>query len=132
MALGRGLYDNAPLRSLIARYMAAAMVEVVAREYWLGHRLLILATNIDAQRPVIWDLIAIAVSVGADRRERMVDILLASAALPAVFPAVRLAVLAACEPHQELHVDDATVSQVLFAPPDLRLADYERRFFGPP
>ena len=130
--VGNGLYDNAPLRRLIARYMSDAMVEAIAQEYQLGRRLLIQTTNIDAQRPVIWDLTAIAASSRPDRRERMVDILLASAALPAIFPPVRLDVLAAGEPHQELHVDGATVSQVFFAPPNLRLADYERRFFGAP
>lgn len=130
--VGSGLYDNAPLRSLIARYMTDAMVEAIAAEHRLGRRLLIQTTNIDAQRPVIWDLTAIAASARPDRRERMVDILLASAALPAIFPPVRLDVLAAGEPHQELHVDGATVSQVFFAPPNLRLVDYERRFFGLP
>ena len=130
--VGSGLYDNAPLRRLIARYMSDAMVEAIAQEHQLGRRLLIQTTNIDAQRPVIWDLTAIAASSRPDRRERMVDILLASAALPAIFPPVRLDVLAAGEPHQELHVDGATVSQVFFAPPNLRLADYERRFFGAP
>lgn len=130
--VGSGLYDNAPLRRLIARYMTDAMVEAIAQEYQLGRRLLIQTTNIDAQRPVIWDLTAIAASGRPDRRERIVDILLASAALPAIFPPVRLDVLAAGEPHQELHVDGATVSQVFFAPPNLRLADYERRFFGQP
>jgi hypothetical protein len=130
--VGNGLYDNAPLRSLIARYMSETMVAAIAQEYRLGRRLLIQTTNIDAQRPVIWDLTAIAASGRTDRRERIVDILLASAALPAIFPPVRLDVLAAGEPHQELHVDGATVSQVFFAPPDLRLSDYERRFFGQP
>jgi hypothetical protein len=130
--VGRGLYDNAPLRSLIGRYMTDAMVEAIAGEYQFGRRLLIQTTNIDAQRPVIWDLTAIAASSRSDRRERMIDILLASAALPAIFPPVRLDVLVGHETRQELHVDGATVSQVFFAPPSIRLADYEKRLFGRP
>lgn len=130
--VGRGLYDNSPLRSLIGRYMTDAMVGALAAEYHLGRRLLVQTTNIDAQRPVIWDLTAIAASSREDRRDRIIDIMLASAAIPAIFPPVRLDVLAAGEPHQELHVDGATVSQVFFAPPNIRLAVYEKRFFGQP
>ncbi|MGO4740734.1 patatin-like phospholipase family protein [Bosea sp. 2KB_26] len=130
--VSNGLYDNAPLRRLIARYMSDELIDAIAHEYGIGRRLLIQTTNIDAQRPVIWDLTAIAASNRPDRRDRMIDILLASAALPAIFPPVRLDVLADGVPHQELHVDGATVSQVFFAPPDLRLSDYEKRYFGQP
>lgn len=128
--LGRGLYDNAPLRRLIARYLTESMVEDIAAEYRTGRRLLIQTTNIDAQRPVVWDLSAVAASGRPDRREHMIDILLASAAIPAVFPPVRIDVMLDGEPRQELHVDGGTVAQIFFAPPDIKLSRYEQRYLG--
>lgn len=128
--VGRGLYDNTPLRSLITRYLTDEMIDAIAKEYRIGRRLLIQTTNIDAQRPVIWDLSAIAASGRPERRERMIDILLASAAIPAVFPPVRVDVQADGERRQELHVDGGTTSQIFFAPPEIDLNRYERSSFG--
>lgn len=128
--LGRGLNDNAPLRNLIARYLDEEMVEAIAAEHRIGRRLLIQTTNIDAQRPVIWDLSAIAASGRPQRRERMIEILLASAAIPAVFPPVRIDVHVDGETRQELHVDGGTIAQIFFAPPDIGLNRFERRHLG--
>lgn len=128
--LGRGLYDNSPLKGLIARYLTDAMIDDIARQYWSGRRLLIQTTNIDAQRPVIWDLSAIAASGRPERKKMMTEILLASAAIPAVFPPVRIDVAVDGERHQELHVDGGTVAQIFFAPPEVGLGAFEQRYFG--
>jgi hypothetical protein len=127
---GNSLSDNAPLRALIGRYLTDQMIDEIAAEYRLGRRLLVQTTNIDAQRPVIWDLSAIAASGRPERRKLIIDILLASAAIPAVFPPVRIEVEAGGDRRQELHVDGGTIAQLFFAPPEIRLGDYERRHFG--
>lgn len=127
---GNSLSDNAPLRALIGRYLTDHMIDEIAAEYRLGRRLLVQTTNIDAQRPVIWDLSAIAASGRPERRKLIIDILLASAAIPAVFPPVRIEVEAGGDRRQELHVDGGTIAQLFFAPPEIRLGEYERRHFG--
>lgn len=128
---GNGLYDPAPLRGLIRHYMTEPVLDAIAAEYRLGRRLLVQTTNIDAQRPVIWDLSAISASARPDRRDLVVDILLASTAIPAIFPPVHINVLADDGRHyDELHVDGGVVAQVFFAPPQVRLADYEQATFG--
>ncbi|WP_170181760.1 patatin-like phospholipase family protein [Phreatobacter stygius] len=128
---GNGLYDPAPLRGLIRHYMTETVLDRIAVEYRLGRRLLVQTTNIDAQRPVIWDLSAICAGARPDRRDLVVNILLASAAIPAIFPPVRVTVLANDgRRYDELHVDGGVVAQVFFAPPQIRLADYEQATFG--
>jgi predicted acylesterase/phospholipase RssA len=127
---GNSLSDNAPLRALIGRHLTDQMIDEIAAEYRLGRRLLVQTTNIDAQRPVIWDLSAIAASGRPERRKLIIDVLLASAAIPAVFPPVRIEVEAGGDRRQELHVDGGTIAQLFFAPPEIRLGEYERRHFG--
>ena len=53
-----------------------------------GRRILILTTNLDAERPVIWDLTAVAASKQPNRREIFIKILMASSAIPGIFPPV--------------------------------------------
>jgi len=131
--LGPAINDSAPLRRLIERYMTDQRLDQIAREYRNGRRLLVQTTNLDAQRPVVWDLSAVAASGRSDRRDMTVQILLASAAIPAVFPPVRIAVTAGDgRTYDELHVDGGVTSQLFFAPPQVRLAQFEAAAFGRP
>lgn len=117
---GSALYDNAPLRALISNHVTDDVVDAMAAEYRMGRRLLVQTTNIDAQRPVVWDISAISASQRQDRRDLIVNILLASASIPAVFPPVRLPVHTANgEVYEELHVDGGVSAQVFFAPPEI-------------
>jgi hypothetical protein len=56
--------------------------------------------------------------------------LMASAAIPGVFPPVRINVTVDGQEIEELHVDGGLAAQVFFAPQGLDLATYEKRFFG--
>jgi hypothetical protein len=47
---------------LISRHLNADFVAAIAREYGKGRLLLIGTTNLDVQRPVIWNIGAIAAS----------------------------------------------------------------------
>lgn len=76
--LGTGLYDPAHLRRLLMAAIDEEMLDVVAAAC---RRLYVTTTDMTAGRTVIWDMGAIAAS-GGDRRERYVDLLVASAAVP--------------------------------------------------
>ncbi len=130
--MGSSRYDTAPLKGLLERYMTDDVLDAVAREYAKGRRLLVQTTNIDAQRPVIWDLSAIAASRQPERRDLIVRILLASTALPGLFPAVRIRVDAEGRTYDELHVDGGVTAQLFFAPPRTRFARFEQMAFGRP
>jgi predicted acylesterase/phospholipase RssA len=128
--LGSSLYDTAPLKRLIEQYMTDDTLDAIAREYSKGRRLLVQTTNIDAQRPVIWDLSAIAASQQPDRRDLIVRVLLASSAIPGAFPPVRISVNANGRAYDELHVDGGVSAQIFFAPPRTRFARFEQMAFG--
>jgi hypothetical protein len=128
---GTSLYDNAPLRNLIASFMSDAVLEAIAAEYQHGRRLLVQTTNLSAQRPVIWDLTTICASNRTDRRELVINILLASASVPAVLPPVHMKVRTeGGRTFEELHVDGGVSAQIFFAPPEIGLDDFERKAFG--
>jgi len=108
--------DNTPLKNMVARYMTDRLLADIAREHAKGRRLLIGTTNLDAERPVIWDIGAIATSRDPDRKLLIRDILVASASIPAVFPPVRLNVVADGRRYDELHVDGGTSNQAFLFP----------------
>jgi predicted acylesterase/phospholipase RssA len=85
---GEALASNAPLAQVIAGYVNDDFLKQVAHEHARGRRLLIGTTNLDAQRPVIWDMGKIASSGDPRALELFRNVLLASAAIPGVFPPV--------------------------------------------
>jgi predicted acylesterase/phospholipase RssA len=64
---GCGLFGNTHLRELVARYISQDMLAAIAAEHAKGRRLLIVTTNLDTQRTVIWDMGRIA-TIGSPRR----------------------------------------------------------------
>jgi predicted acylesterase/phospholipase RssA len=114
--------DSTPLRSMIAHYVDQTMVQRIAEEYNKGRLLFILTTNLDQGRPVIWNLGAIAASGHPRSRELMIDVLLASASIPAVFPPVMIDVTIGGQRYQEMHVDGGTIAQAFLYPPSFSLA----------
>jgi predicted acylesterase/phospholipase RssA len=113
---GESVADNTPLKHLVAKYVTDQLVAEVAREHEKGRRLLVGTTNIDAERPVIWDMGAIAASGMPGRKQLFRDILVASASIPGVFPPIRLTVVADGKKYDELHVDGGTSNQAFLFP----------------
>ena len=125
---GQSVASNDPLRTLVDGYVTDQMVDDIAREHAKGRRLLIGTTNIDAERPVIWDIGEIASSGMPDRKQLIANILVASAAIPGIFPPVRLKVTADGKTYDELHVDGGTSNQVFLLPANLTLKQLDKRF----
>lgn len=116
------LTDNAPLRRLIERYVTPEMLEAIAAEHAKGRILLIGTTNLDARRPVIWNVTKIAASGSPEALELVRDILVASAAIPGAFPPTMIDVEVDGKPYQEMHVDGGASAQVFVYPPSLHVA----------
>lgn len=117
------LADTAPMRELLKEYIDDVMIRRIAEEYAKGRRLLIGTTNLDAKRPVIWNIGAIA-EVGTEESAQLIrDVMLASASIPALFPPIRIKVRVGEEVYDELHVDGGVASQVFLYPANLDLRE---------
>lgn len=113
---GDSVIDTSLLAKLIARYVNDDVIAEIAEEYRKGRFLLVLTTNLDAQRPIVWNMGALAASGHRDAKMLFHKILLASAAIPGVFPPVRIRVAADGKTYDELHVDGGTTREVFITP----------------
>lgn len=111
---GDSLADNHPLEEMVHEVVTDEVIDAIGQAHKNGQRLLIGTTNFDAQRPVIWNMGAIANSVDPDAYRIFREILIASAAIPVFFPPVMVDVEANGEIFDEMHVDGGTVGQVFF------------------
>lgn len=124
---GDGLADNRPLFELISRHIDAEFLARIATEYEKGRLLLIGTTNLDARRPVIWNMGAIAAAARDNPKalDLFRQIMLASAAIPGAFPPTLFDVEVDGQPYQEMHVDGGAMAQVFLYPP--RMFDLMRQ-----
>ena len=124
-----GLFSNAlsdtkPLQELIAKNITMEFMEKVADEYEIGRRLFVGTTNLDAQRPVIWNMGEIASYNNEEALNLFRKVLLASASIPGAFPAVKFEVVANGQKFKELHVDGGVTNNAFFLPIRVGLGQY--------
>ena len=124
---GQALASSAPFQRLIAKYVTTALLAEIAKEHNRGRRLLIGTTNLDAQRPVIWDAGKIAASGHPQALDLIRKIFLASASIPGAFPPVFIDVTADGKVFQEMHVDGGTTTQVFLMPSQLMVKDIDKK-----
>ena len=117
---GSAVTDTRGYRRLIEQYVDDTVVDEIAVKYRRGHVLLIGTTNLDASRPVVWNIGAIAASGHPDARTLIHDIIQASSAIPAAFPPVLIPVETPDgRRYDEMHVDGGATQQVMLFTPDL-------------
>jgi predicted acylesterase/phospholipase RssA len=113
---GDSMADDRPLASMIEKYINQDLLHEIAGEYARGRLLFVATTNLDARELVVWDMGAIA-SRGDDAAlDLFRKIILASMAVPGVFPPVMIDVEANGRRYQEMHVDGAVMTQVFLFP----------------
>lgn len=122
------LADTTPLRELLEKHVDERVLRRVAEEHLKGRNLLIGTTNLDAQRPVLWNMGRIATSGHPDSLELFRRVLLASASIPGFFPPVMIEVEAGGETYDEMHVDGGTAAQVFLYPAALSIKALGERF----
>jgi predicted acylesterase/phospholipase RssA len=123
---GSAIADSAPLAQLINQYVDRRFLRRVAEERAKGRFLLIGTTNLDAQRPVYWDMGKIAQSRDPRAPELFRRVLLASASFPGIFPPVHIPVEAGGHRYEEMHVDCGTTRDVFFTVADFSFRDFDK------
>ena len=121
VVFGDALDDTAPLYQLISRYMDEQMLTDIANAYNKGRLLMIATASLDQQRPILWNIGAIAVSRHSAALELIRKIILASASIPGAFPPVMIDVEANGQHYREMNVDAGVVGQMFLYPPDFGL-----------
>jgi predicted acylesterase/phospholipase RssA len=116
---GESFVDSWPLRDFIAKEITPELFADIAAAHRSGRRLFVATYNLDAERPVIWNMGAIAAHGGKDTLALFRSVLLASAAIPGGFPPVLIDVEAEGKRFQEMHVDGGLGGQFFVAPAPL-------------
>ncbi|MGY4306589.1 hypothetical protein ACVIJ6_003832 [Bradyrhizobium sp. USDA 4369] len=129
---GSALFDNQPLRDAISRYATAELLEAIAREHAKGRRLFVVTTDLDAGRPVLWNMGEIASARTPQALALFRQVLTASASVPVAFPPSLIAASSDGKPIEEMHVDGGVSTQVFTFPDRLLMQpDGSRRMAAP-
>jgi len=116
---GSSAADTTPLKKMLAKYIDQTVMEAIAAEFKKGRRLWIGTTNLDAKRPVIWNIGLIAASNRPGALDLIHKVMLASASIPGAFPPVIVEVEADGRRYDELHVDGGAATQVFLYPAEI-------------
>jgi predicted acylesterase/phospholipase RssA len=119
--LSDAMADNAPLWALTRKSVTADLLKEIAAEYAKGRFLLIATADIDARRPIIWDMGKIASYGTPAALDLFVSVMIASASIPVGFPPALIDVDADGRRYQEMHVDGGIVAQVFAYPVAIRV-----------
>jgi len=107
--MGDSMASNKPLEKQIQKMINDNFLARIAAEHKKGRRLLVGTTDLDAQRFVIWDMGAIA---ARGDKKLFSKVILASAAIPVIFPPVYMHVEYNGQKYDEMHVDGGAITQV--------------------
>ena len=106
--------DNKPLKDLVTHYITQDVLDAIAQEHAKGRRLYVASTNMDREEPVVWDLGQIASSREPGCLELFRSVLVASSAIPTVFPPVLVKVSSNGKTYDEMHSDGGVFFQSFF------------------
>ena len=112
--------DSEPLYQLISEYVDEGFLKKVAFEYKTNRRFLLIGTtNLDAKKPMIWNMGRIAALGTPEALTLFRKVMLASASIPGLFPPVMIDVEVNGKKYQEMHVDGGANTQAFLYPPVL-------------
>ncbi len=115
-ATPESLADAWPLEKLIEKRVTPEILSAVAAEHAKGRRLFVVTTNLDAGRPMVWNMGAIAAHGGDAALKLFRQVLLASASIEGLFQPVYITVEANGRRFQEMHADGGATGPLFFGP----------------
>lgn len=120
--LSPGLLRGEGLRRMVGENITNEILRRIAHEHRAGRRLLVMTTNLDTQRAVVWNIGAIADSGRADALALVRQVLVASASVPGVLPPVSIKAVVDGKKIEELHSDGGSSAQFFTLPEQLIIA----------
>lgn len=132
--LGReALTDTAPLRNLVAQYIDREFLIKIATQYERRRLLAVSTTNLDAKRPVVWNMGCIARHYNDPAAVQLFrDVIVASAAIPGLFPPMHIKVTANGKRFDEMHVDGGVTRQIYVNSVNLPFKAFDKLYDKPP
>lgn len=121
--------SSAGLRKLVEDRLTEGMIQDIVAEHRKGRRLYVATTNLDTRKNVVWDLGAIAERDGKSARRLIVEILVASAAIPGVFPPVAIDIEVNGRKTTERHVDGGVTTPVFVPTSVFEHADTDAKLY---
>ncbi|GAA6164367.1 patatin-like phospholipase family protein [Pelagimonas sp. KU-00592-HH] len=121
------LASTKPMANAIREHLTPEVLRAVAEESRKGRSLLIGTTNIDAERPVLWDIGAIAEQETPEAYQLIRRVVQASASIPIAFEPVRIPVRLGDIERTELHVDGGLTREIFVYPAALDMRRVLRR-----
>lgn len=112
LLMGESMASNKPLARILDEMITMDILNAVADEHAKGRRFYVATTNLDAKRPVVWDMGRIASVRTPEALSFYKKVILASAAIPIVFPPEMFKVEHGVDEYEELHVDGGISTQV--------------------
>lgn len=122
--LSPAVANNQPMKKVMKKFVTQRMLDEIAREHAKGRRLFVGTTQMNAQRLVIWDMGALASSKNPKALKLFQKILIASSALPGIFPPEYFTVINNGKVYKEMHMDGGVEAQVMLF--EKALAPYAR------
>jgi len=113
---GDAYTEGNKLLAYIDLVITDAMIDEIAVQHNKGRRLLIGTSNLDASRPVTWDIGAIASSREPNRYQLVRQLIVASASIPGFFPPQFIEVKLNGESFYEMHVDGGVTRELFYDP----------------
>ncbi len=113
---GESFLDTWPLHRLIEKRITPELLKEIAAEHARGRRLFILTTNLDAGRPVAWDIGAIATKGDKAALDLVRKVMIAAISIPGAFPPTFIEVEGNGRKFAEMHVDGGLAGQFYIAP----------------
>jgi predicted patatin/cPLA2 family phospholipase len=114
---GDALADLSPLQRIIEEYISDAFVARLAEESRRGRALIIGTTNLDAGRPVLWNITRIAETGHPEATTLIQSVILASASMPGALSPIYIEVEHADgNRYDEMHVDGGITGQIFLLP----------------
>ena len=123
---GSSIADTTSLQEQIKKYITLDLIEKIAEQHKKSRSLFIVTTHLDAMRPMIWDIGGIASRRNIASVKLIRKIILASAAIPVMFPPVTFEFKKDGKSFTELHVDGGVTRNAFSYPAKISIKEIEK------